>query len=93
LLFCDGSRWDVLKLKEILHLYGTATGMEVNMLKSSIVFNEVEEEQIGTILKIFPFQRAAFQGGFKYLGFQLKPNDYRKRDWQWLVDKIEARNN
>eukprot|EP00253_Pinus_taeda_P031398 PITA_31398 len=28
---------------------------------------------------------------FKYLGFWLKPNDYRKEDWSWLIANIEAR--
>jgi hypothetical protein len=27
--------------------------------------------------------------GLKYLGFQLKPNDYRKFDWLWLIEKLE----
>ena len=27
--------------------------------------------------------------GLKYLGFHLKPNDYRKTDWMWLLEKLE----
>jgi hypothetical protein len=27
----------------------------------------------------------------KYLGFVLKPNDYRKEDWIWLLKKLEKR--
>jgi hypothetical protein len=27
----------------------------------------------------------------KYLGFLLKPNDYRKTDWRWLIEKLEKR--
>jgi hypothetical protein len=23
------------------------------------------------------------------LGFQLKPNSYRKEDWKWLIEKLE----
>jgi hypothetical protein len=29
--------------------------------------------------------------GIKYLGFNLKPNDYRKADWIWLLGKLEKR--
>jgi hypothetical protein len=29
--------------------------------------------------------------GFKYLGFFLKPDCYRKADWGWLIQKIKAR--
>jgi hypothetical protein len=27
--------------------------------------------------------------GFKYLGFNLNTNDYKKNDWLWLLVKIE----
>jgi hypothetical protein len=27
--------------------------------------------------------------GMKYLGFSLKPNNYSKRDWQWLCLKLK----
>jgi hypothetical protein len=27
----------------------------------------------------------------KYLGFNLKPNDYKKEDWLWLLKKLEKR--
>jgi hypothetical protein len=29
----------------------------------------------------------------KYLGFYLKPNDYRKEDWKWLLKKLDKRLN
>jgi hypothetical protein len=29
--------------------------------------------------------------GLKYLGFNLKENNYSKKDWQWLYSKIEKR--
>ena len=29
--------------------------------------------------------------GFKYLGFFLKPNNYRVKDWFWHIKKIEKR--
>ena len=29
--------------------------------------------------------------GLKYLGFYLKPNNYRVKDWLWLLKKIEKR--
>jgi len=27
----------------------------------------------------------------KYLGFLLKPDNYEKRDWKWLIAKVEKR--
>ena len=32
-----------------------------------------------------------FPAGLKYLGFQLKPNNYLKKDWKWLITKLEKR--
>ena len=31
----------------------------------------------------------AFESGIKYLGFQLKPNNCQKKDYQWLLVKLE----
>jgi hypothetical protein len=31
--------------------------------------------------------------GLKYLGFFLKPNQYKKCDWQWLIAKVEKKIN
>jgi hypothetical protein len=36
--FCDGSRMDECKLKEIMDLYCLATGMLINSVKSIIYF-------------------------------------------------------
>ena len=30
---------------------------------------------------------------FKYLGFYLNPNAYRKEEWNWLIKKVERRIN
>jgi hypothetical protein len=29
--------------------------------------------------------------GVKYLGFNLKPDKYKKSDWAWLIQKVESR--
>ena len=34
-----------------------------------------------------------FDEGLKYLGFRLKPNYYRKEDWNWILEKLEHRVN
>jgi len=41
----------------------------------------------------FPYQILEIKEGLKYLGFRLKPNDYKSADWMWLVEKIESRIN
>eukprot|EP00253_Pinus_taeda_P019311 PITA_19311 len=42
-------------------------------------------------LTILPFEVYNMENPFKYLGFWLKPNAYKKQDWNWLVAKIEAK--
>ena len=37
------------------------------------------------------FEVRSLQDHFKYLGFLLKPDSYRIRDWKWLLAKIEKR--
>jgi hypothetical protein len=43
------------------------------------------------IERIFPFKHLEFDKGLKYLGFNLKPNNYGKEDWRWFLSKIEQR--
>jgi hypothetical protein len=50
LLFCDGSRREVNKPKEILDLYVIASRMEINMHKSSISCNGMEDDQVRRIM-------------------------------------------
>jgi len=62
--------------------------MEVNILKSSILFNEMKEETQRKSLETFPFNAVSFEEGVKYLGFDLKPNDYKNKECLWLPKNI-----
>ena len=42
---------------------------------------------------LFPYQQLPLDDGIKYLGFRLKPNCYKKEDWNWLLTKLESRIN
>ena len=61
-------------------MYSTASGMEINMQKSTLAFNKVEEEQVRETLQLFPFHKVDFQDGNKYLGLLLKSNDHRNKE-------------
>ena len=43
------------------------------------------------LLTLFPFEVKYLDVGFKYLGYFLKPNNYIKEVWFWLVKKVEKR--
>jgi hypothetical protein len=89
LILCDGSRRDTEKLCDGLTLFKQATSMLINEHKSSITFASLDGGESLFITSRLPFQVFDLDEGLKYLGFQLKPNDYRKMNWLWLIAKLE----
>jgi len=91
LIFCNGSRRDTDCLVEGIELFKRATGMLINVDKSSMITNLVSEADLMYLAGKLPFHIEPMDGGLKYLGFHLKPNSYRKEDWMWLIGKLEKR--
>ena len=89
IIFCLGSAHDVDTISEILGLFSTATGMEINVRKSTLTTHGIEDEEVRHAITYSPYNRATLDEGLKYLGFLLKPNNYLKRDWLWLFEKLE----
>ena len=48
----------------------------------------LEEEEMDWLNNIFIFPFVDMQAGLKYLGFILKPNDYNRKDWIGLLEKL-----
>ena len=65
--------------------------MEINENKSTITTHLLEDDEVGHATICFPFLRVTLDDGLKYLGFFLKPNNYLKKDWTWLIEKLEKR--
>jgi hypothetical protein len=63
--------------------------MEINEQNSSITFSSLDEEETLYIVERLPFQVLDIDEGLKYLGFLIKPNNYRKIDLHWLIAKLE----
>eukprot|EP00253_Pinus_taeda_P002842 PITA_02842 len=91
LLFCNGSLFEFKKIKEVLELFMRATGMLVNYRKSQLITEGLNRQEISQLTAILPLETSKLGDPFKYLGFWLKPDNYKKQDWSWLVAKIEAR--
>eukprot|EP00253_Pinus_taeda_P034856 PITA_34856 len=70
-----------------------ATGMQINFNKSQLIMEGFSGLECAQISAIFPFEASNMETPFKYLGFRLKPNSYKKQDWNWLLAKIEAKIN
>jgi hypothetical protein len=91
LIFCNGWRRDVEVLANILSIFRSTTGVQINIQKSTLSFSEMEREEEEIYQMLFPFTFQDFLEGLKYLGFHLKPNNYLKKDWKWLISKLEKR--
>ena len=63
--------------------------MLINEHKSSITLASMDGGESLFITSRIPFRVFDLDEGFKYLGFQLKPNDYRKSYWLWLIAKLD----
>jgi len=88
LMFGEGTLGNLV---EVLDNYQSATGMEINLEKSKLSHNKVQEELLTQAKEIIPISTTPLLEGFKYAGFQLKPNAYSCKDWEWLYKKIENR--
>jgi hypothetical protein len=91
LLFCFGSTSELRSFRDLLLLYKKSMGMEFNDAKSSLYTFGLEEGLETTLDRYFPFPLLDFNDGVKYLGFYLKPNNYGKVDWNWLLGKVEKK--
>ena len=52
-------------------------GMSVSIRKSSFYNHKLEKDNLESVTSILPFKTFELESGFKYLGYFLKPNDYR----------------
>jgi hypothetical protein len=74
----------------MLDSFSSATGMEINFEKSSMIYHNWPNEEIRQVQRIFPTPARRMDEGLKYLGFYLKPDKYRITDWLWMIKKIEG---
>jgi hypothetical protein len=78
LIFSGGYKREAETLRNILSIFSKATGMLINDKKSSLTTFLLTEEEEQAHLTFFPFERKKLDDGLKYMGFNLKPNDYKK---------------
>ena len=62
--------------------------MEINLENSKLSHNKVQEEILTQAKEIILVSLAPISKGFKYLGFELKPNAYSCKDWVWQYKEI-----
>jgi hypothetical protein len=88
------TRAQITKWREIdslLSIFCKASGLVINPLKSSFHFSGLQEGELTCFKALFPYNFVELNEGFWYLGFFLKPTNYRVVDWSWLIEKFEKR--
>ena len=75
-IFCSGSARELNTLSDILKLFSKATGMEINIGKSTLSTHLLSDEEMQEYSDFFPYRMGSLDGGMKYLGFYLKHNEY-----------------
>ena len=91
LIFCDGSIKDVEEL--FMTIFFKATCMILNKQKSTLTPINMEALDLQRYAALFSFKLSYLDDRIKYLGFILKPNNYIKEDWNWILEKLEKRIN
>jgi len=70
-------------------MFNKAKRMEINGTKfACYIYGTKETRRIG-LEGCFHFLFQNLEDGIKYLGFNPKPNNYKKEDWYWLFSRIE----
>lgn len=81
LVFKNGALNEIKELRNILDLFLKATGMQINSKKSHIIVEGLNRQEKAQINSFFPYETSNMESPFKYLGFWLNPNAYKKEDW------------
>eukprot|EP00253_Pinus_taeda_P006972 PITA_06972 len=91
LIFTNGSLNEMKEYKNIFDLFMKATGMQINSRKSEVCVTGFNRRECSRISNLFPYQIQPLDSPFKYLGFWLNLDSYKKEDWNWIIAKLEAR--
>lgn len=75
---------------QIISNFGLASRLFMNKVKSELI-SDIDDPVMQEIASIFGLKIRPLSHGFKYLGFQLKPNSYEIQDWYWLIHKFEKK--
>jgi hypothetical protein len=79
------------EIDSIMATFYCALGLIINPHKSTLHYSGVQVEDLVPFKVIFPYKFADLSVGFRYLGFYLKPTNYRVEDLCWLIAKFERR--
>jgi hypothetical protein len=82
---------DWMDFQSILTNLFLSFGMDVNYHKLCFLAQNIDSILKQRMHEAFNIQFVSIDEGMKYLGFYIKPNNYRVADWKWLIQKVEKR--
>lgn len=78
-------------LHVILGKFQKATGLCINVDKSSFHLEDVNMEIGAFLTNLFNIKVSPLCVGLKYLGYKLEPVGYSSADWLWILDRYYKR--
>lgn len=93
LLFGAGSKKDWFHFHKILMVFCDASGLNININKSSFYYQCDDVSVRSYIAGLFPFAMNGLEAGIWYLGFIIKSDSYQIMDSNWMVRKVSRRIN
>jgi hypothetical protein len=79
---------DLVVMREMLQIFGGASGLRVNYAKSSATLIHGNDHDAALVAEVLQCQIKDFP--IKYLGMQLALRPLTKNEWQLVLDKILA---
>jgi hypothetical protein len=79
------------EIDSILKTFCLASGLQINLTKSTFHYSGILGVDLETYKAIFPYNFIEIIDGLRYLGYFLKPDRYKAEDWRWLLIKFEKR--
>lgn len=74
----------------LLDVFSAGCDMEIKFEKSTCYHHILSDETLHVLDMHYKFDCREMLDGLKYLGFFPKPNNYKNKDWHWLIGKGEA---
>ena len=76
---------------DIIKDFCKVSGLTINSKKSTLLVNETLEAVLEEVKDMFQVEAYPFDVGTRYLGYFIKPNDYKDGDWLWLLQIFDKR--
>jgi hypothetical protein len=79
------------EINDLLKIFCSASGMKVNLTKSTFHYFGIQGEILEKFKEAFPYNFVDLSEGFRYLRYFLKAEKYKVEEWRWLIAKFEKR--